>query len=175
MSCASAYSRKIAIRRIFSVDELKLICMKETWVSERRTLHLSGLTVDRHISKPNELDFPGCRHHLLCLLLSDGNRQKITRIGEQKSETFQRKGEFWICSAETSGLWAWDSTDESLMFVIDPILLSQTAADVGEPQASDVELINTIGVRDPQIDAIANLFQAEMDNGGLGVRFTPNR
>lgn len=142
--------------------------MKESWISEHSTLQLPGLTVDRHISKPNELDFPGCDDHLLCLLLSEGNHQKITRIGEQKSEKSQLKGEFWICSAKTSGLWAWDSTDESLMFVIEPRLLNRIAEEVSEKDISRVELLNLIGVRDPQIDAIAHLFQAEMDGGSLG-------
>lgn len=141
--------------------------MKETWVSERRTLQLPGLTLDRHISKPNELDFPGCDDHLLCLLLSQGNQQKITRIGEQKSERPQLKGEFWICPAQTSGVWAWDSTDASLMFVINPVLLKQTATDVSGLD-NQVELLNTIGAHDPQIDAIAHLFQAELDTDNIG-------
>jgi AraC family transcriptional regulator len=142
--------------------------MKEPWISERRTLHLPGLTLDRHISKPNELDFLGCDRHVLCLLLSEGNRQKITRIGEQESEKTQLKGEFWICSAQTSGLWAWDSTDKSLMFLIEPHLFNQIAEEVIGVEASRAELLNTIGARDPQIQAIAHLFQAELDGGGLG-------
>ncbi|MDX2242033.1 MAG: AraC family transcriptional regulator [Leptolyngbyaceae cyanobacterium bins.302] len=142
--------------------------MKESRISERRTLQLKGLTVDRHTSKPNELDFPGYNYHLLCLLLSAGNRQKITRIGEQKSEKPQRQGEFWICSAQTSGLWAWDSTDESLMFVIEPRLLNQIAEEVSEGKANQVELMNTIGACDPHINAIAQLFQTELDEDGIG-------
>lgn len=142
--------------------------MKESWISERRTLQLPGLTVDRHISKPNELEFSGCNHHLLCLLLSEGNRQKITRIGKQKSEEPQLKGDFWICSAQTSGLWAWGSTDESLMFVIDPLLLRRTAAEVSGLDVSQVELLNTISTHDPHIEAIAYLFQAELDTNGMG-------
>ncbi|MBD2067232.1 helix-turn-helix transcriptional regulator [Leptolyngbya sp. FACHB-671] len=140
--------------------------MKEPWISERRTLQLPGLTVDRHISKPNELDFRGHNHHLLCLLLSEGNRQKITCIGEQKSEKPQLKGEFWICSAQTTGLWAWDSTDVSLMFVIDPLLLNRTAAEISDSDASQVELLCTIGTHDPHIEAIAHLFQTELDTKG---------
>ncbi len=142
--------------------------MKEAWISQRRTLRLAGLTLDRHVSKPNELDFPGCNHHLLCLLLSDGNQQKITRIGEQASEKAQRKGDFWICPAQVTGLWAWDSTDTSLMFVLDPLVLSQTAADMSGIEASRVELLSTIGARDPQIEAIAQLFQTELDTGDIG-------
>ncbi len=142
--------------------------MKEPWISERRTLQLPGLTLDRHISRPNELDFLGCDRHVLCLLLSEGNRQKITRIGERESEKSQLKGEFWICSAQTPGLWAWDSTDESLMFVIEPHLFNRIAEEVSGVDASGIELLNTIGARDPQIQAIADLFQAELDGGGLG-------
>lgn len=143
--------------------------MKEPWISERCTLRFPGLTVDRHISKPNQLDFHGHDHHLLCLLLSEGNRQKITCIGEQKSEKPQLKGEFWICSAQTTGLWSWDSTDTSLMFVIDPLLLSRTAAEIGGLDASRVELLSTIGAYDPNIEAIAHLFQAELDtNHSMG-------
>lgn len=142
--------------------------MKESWISERRTLQLPGLTVDRHLSKPNELEFSGCNHHLLCLLLSKGNRQKITRIGQQKSEKPQLKGDFWICSAQTSGLWAWGSTDKSLMFVIDPLLLERTAAEVSGLDVSQVELQNTIGAHDPHVNAIAHLFQAELDTNRMG-------
>ena len=142
--------------------------MNESWISERRILQLPGLTVDHHISKPSELEFSGCNRHLLCLLLSEGNRQKITCIGKQKSEKPQLKGDFWICSAQTSGLWAWDSTDESLMFVIDPLLLSRTASEVSGLEVSQVELLNTIGTRDPHIEAIAHLFQAELDTDSMG-------
>ncbi|MBD2605179.1 helix-turn-helix transcriptional regulator [Scytonema hofmannii FACHB-248] len=142
--------------------------MKEAWISKRRTLQLSGLTIDHHVSEPNELDFPGCNDHLLCLLLSDSNQQKMTRIGEQESEKSQIKGDFWICPAQISGLWAWDSTDESLMFVIDPLLLSRTAEEVSGLDASHVELLSTIGARNPHIQAIAHLFQAELDTGGIG-------
>lgn len=142
--------------------------MKESWISERRTLQLPGLAVDRHTSKPNELDFPGCDDHLLCLLLSEGNRQKITRIGEQKSEKSQLQGEFWICSAQTSGLWAWDSIDQSLMFVLQPHALNRIAAEVSEGAVDQVELLNTISACDPQINAIARLFQAELDGCGIG-------
>jgi|SRR5579883_263561 len=137
--------------------------MKEPWISERRTLQLPGLTVERHISKPHELDFRGHHHHLLCLLLSEGNRQKITCIGEHKSEKPQRKGEFWICSAQTTGLWAWQSTDISLVFVIDPLLLRQIAEEIGGLDANQVELLNTIGAHDLHIAALAHLFEAELD------------
>jgi AraC family transcriptional regulator len=142
--------------------------MKESWISERRTLQLPGLAIDRHTSKPNELDFPGCDDHLLCLLLSEGNRQKITRIGEQKSEKSQLQGEFWICSAQTSGLWAWDSIDQSLMFVLQPHALNRIAAEVSEGAVDQVELLNTISACDPQINAIDRLFQAELDGCGIG-------
>ncbi|MGV0029180.1 helix-turn-helix transcriptional regulator [Phormidesmis priestleyi] len=142
--------------------------MKESWISQRCTLELPGLIVDRHISEPNELDFAGYHHHLLCLLLSDGNQQKITQIGEQKSEKSQAQGDFWICPAEMSGCWAWSSTDESLMFVINPLSLSQTAAEVGGLETSQVELLTTINAHDPQIEAIARLFQVELDTGGIG-------
>ncbi|MBD3883714.1 helix-turn-helix transcriptional regulator [Phormidium tenue FACHB-886] len=142
--------------------------MKKSWISKRRTLELAGLTIDQHISEPNELDFSGYPHHLLCLLLNDGNQQKITRIGEQESEKSQAKGSFWICPAETSGQWAWNSTDESLMLAIDPLFLSQTAAEVGGFNTSHVELLSTINAHDPQIEAIARLFQVELNTGGMG-------
>lgn len=142
--------------------------MKETRYLERRTIQLFGLTIDRHISAPNELEFPGYNYHLLCLLLSDGNQQKLTRIGKQESEKPQAKGDFWICPAEVSGLWAWDSTDESLMFVIDPLFVRRMAKEIGGLDANNVELLSTVSAHDPQISAIARLFQTEFDTGCLG-------
>lgn len=142
--------------------------MKKTWISERRTIQLPGLTVERHISAPHEIEFPGCNKHLLCLLLSDGNQQKVTRIGEQESGKTQAKGDFWICPAEVSGLWAWNSIDESLMFAIDPLFLCRTAEEVDGLDANNIELLSTVSACDPQIEAIARLFQSELDTGGIG-------
>ena len=142
--------------------------MKQAWISQRHTLQLPGLTIDRHLSEPNELDFPGCNHHLLCLLLSEGNQQKMTRIGEQKSEQAQHQGDFWLCPAQVPGFWSWGSTDASLMFVLDPQFLSRTAEAVSGMDASHVVLRSAMNVRDPQIDAIARLFQTELDTDGMG-------
>ncbi|WP_179049767.1 AraC family transcriptional regulator [Nostoc sp. TCL26-01] len=141
---------------------------QKTRTYDHITIQLPGLTIDRHLSSPDELEFPGCQHHLLCLLLSDGNQQQITQIGEQVSEKNQNKGEFWICPAQVPGIWAWQSTDESLMFVIDPVLLSQTAAEIGGLSANNVELLTKVNTNDPQIEAIARLFQAELSTGGIG-------
>jgi AraC family transcriptional regulator len=52
--------------------------------------------------------------------------------------------------------------------VIEPRLFNQIAEEVSGVDASRVELLNTIGASDPQIQAIAHLFQAELDGGGLG-------
>lgn len=68
--------------------------MEDTWISQRRTLHLPGITLDHHVSAPSVLESLECRHHLLCLLLSDGNRQKVTRIGQLESTRSQNKGDF---------------------------------------------------------------------------------
>lgn len=140
--------------------------MQDTWISQRRTLPLPGLTLDHHVSAPSELECLGCNHHLLCLLLSDGNRQNITRIGQLESTRSQNKGDFWIYPALHTGLWDWESTDESLMFFIDPDLLVQTAAEMGESQTQPVELIATVSASDPKMLAIARLFLAEMDHEG---------
>lgn len=142
--------------------------MKNTRISDRRSIQLPGLTIDRHTSAPDELEFPGYNRHLVCLLLSDGNQQRVTRIGEQESEKPQVKGNFWICPAGMQGLWAWNSIDRSIMFAIDPLLLSQTAAEVGELDANRVELLSVINAHDPQIEAIAHLFQTELDKSSIG-------
>ena len=65
-------------------------------------------------------------------------------------------------------LWGWDSTDKSLMFVIEPRLLNRIAAEITEGDVSQVELLNTINAHDSQIQAIAHLFEAELDGGGVG-------
>jgi AraC family transcriptional regulator len=149
--------------------------MKETWIAERCLIQLPGLTIDRHLSAPNEISFSGCSHHLLCVLLSDGNQQKITRIGKCESVIPQTKGEFWICPANTSGLWAWDSTDRSLMFEIDPYLLKQIAEEACGIKPKAIELIGTASASDPQIEAIANLLQTEFNRDDIGGEFMLNR
>ncbi|MEH2145791.1 hypothetical protein [Nostoc sp.] len=54
------------------------------------------------------------------------------------------------------------------MFVIDPLFLSRTAEEVGGLNENKVELLSTVSAHDLQIEAMARLFQAELDTGGFG-------
>lgn len=145
-----------------------MVLKNEYWVRDRRNVKLPGLIVEQHTSEPNELEFTGSDKHLLCLLLSDGNQQRITRIGSQSSEKDQRRGSFWICPAHTTGTWAWNSTDQSLMFEIDPDVLRRTAEDICESHIDEIELLSTIGTVDLEVNVIAYFFQSELATFGIG-------
>lgn len=87
----------------------------------------------------------------------------MTRIGTQQSEQRQAKNSFWICPAQVSGLWSWESTDQSLMYAIEPALLNQTAKAIYGLSAGGVELLSALHANDPGILAISYLFQEELD------------
>lgn len=53
------------------------------------------------------------------------------------------------------------------MFVIDPVLLSQTAEEMGGLQVKNVELMNTVNTDNLPMDAIACLLQTELHMGEL--------
>ncbi|AUT01878.1 AraC family transcriptional regulator [Nostoc sp. CENA543] len=94
--------------------------------------------------------------------MPDFHRFVFGNGSEQISQNLQNKQEFWIYPAKVPGIWVWEITNESLMLVIDPVLLSQTAAEIGGLQENDMELMNT-GNCHPQVEAIACLLQTKLN------------
>ncbi len=138
------------------------------WVLAKRSLELSGLTVEHQVYLPNQLEAT-LQQHVLAFHLSDGNVQEVTQIGEHFYHGTFPRGSSFLIPANVPSFTAWKSADEGLAFVIEPAFLCQVARDC-EIDTSQVELVATPFTQDAHIEAIARLFLHEITTAGLGGR-----
>ncbi|WP_026732489.1 AraC family transcriptional regulator [Fischerella sp. PCC 9605] len=144
--------------------------MKGEWVLSSQTLHAGGLIVEHQIEPPAEAEAPGgLTHHLLALQLSDGTRQ-VSRIDGREYDGPLLQGEMLLIPAEVPLFGAWETTDESLIFIIDPTFIRRIALETNCLNPDQIELISVLKTHDPQIASIALSMQNEMQQKRWGSR-----
>ncbi len=143
--------------------------LKPEWTQSRQSVQMDSLVVQHEIQSPDSAESPPITHHLLILQLSHGTRQ-ITRIGKQKHEGSFISGELFLQPSTCPAFYSWESTDESICFIIEPEYLTRTAAQTECLNPDQIELHPVALGRDPQIEYIARCFLAEMQNDALGGR-----
>ena len=120
---------------------------------------------------PGELNVrDGLSHHLITFFLSN-NRRQITRLesfGEYDGQ--MDRGEFYLCPAKVSGFTNWQAIDKTLHFIIKPDFLREIAIDTESLNPDRVELLPILKQRDFQLEQLAQLFLAEMQNNGFGTQ-----
>ncbi|MES1022152.1 AraC family transcriptional regulator [Gloeocapsa sp. BRSZ] len=141
---------------------------KPEWLLNRRSLHMGSLVVEHQIESPDEIETPLLSHHVLGVLLSDIAPRQVCQFDGKEYDGAQHQGDMWLLSSGQSGFFHWESTDETLMFMIDPNFLRQIALETGCLNLTQVEILPVLHHNDPQIRAIAHLFLQEMTHGGIG-------
>jgi AraC family transcriptional regulator len=137
------------------------------WVTSRQRICLEGLTIEQGVQTPHKIE-AAFTHHVLGIITSEGNQQEIIRIGDQEYIGNFPKGSGFLSPVHADYFSAWKSTDTGINFIFDPISIAQIAEhDLGFRQ-NHVELLSTPFVQDAQVSIIANLFQQEMQTGGMG-------
>jgi AraC family transcriptional regulator len=139
------------------------------WVMSRQGIYLDGLTVERGVQKPYEIE-TAFTHDVLGIITSDRNKQEITRIGDQEYRGQFPKGTGFLSPVQADFFSVWQSTDTGLTFIFDPVFIAQIAEQDFGLNQTRVELICTPFIQDAQITMIANLFQKEIEIGGMGGR-----
>lgn len=142
--------------------------MKPEWLIARRSIQAGGLVVEHSIQPADEIETPGGSHHLLGLLLKGGTRQ-VNRFNGQEYDGSQQQGDFWLLPVGQPASWYWESTDEALMFILDPHLLQTIALETNCLQSQQLELLPILNRNDPQLSAIATLFLHELTGSGTGT------
>lgn len=133
------------------------------WVVSPRCIQSEGMVIQHHIQNPAEVSLTYRAHHVLLLNLGHHNHRQITRFGQQEYDGPNPAGAFWLAPAgDTPAFWAWDSVDEAMMFVIDPLHLQQVAREVGIAAPERLELKNLTFGQDPQFVALAQQYYAEL-------------
>ena len=151
-----------------SVNPLDILAKKPV-ISERSVRVKEDLIFHYRHDLPGELEAPnGFSYHLITFFLTENKRQitHFDRHGEYDGQ--MNKGEFYLCPAEVSGFTCWQAVDETLHIVIKPDLLRKVAIETECLNPKRIELIPVLKNYDPQIEQLAQLFFAEIQNNSFG-------
>lgn len=141
----------------------------ESWVTQRTIVGSGGLVVRHEFEEPSELAVPALTHHLLGVNIGQQGTRQITRLGRQEYDGIGPTGFLWLATADdTACEWAWETTDEAILFQIDPLYLQQIAAENGCANSERLDLKPVVFDRNPQFESIARNYHAEMQQQGLG-------
>ncbi len=158
----SSYSRSPAQVAVHPLDVLP----KERIISQE-AIHAGQLIVRHDIELANETEFPPLSHHMLGLLLNGGTHE-VNRFAGSEYNGQQRQGDFWLCPAGVSSFWRWESTDEEIVFILDPAFLRRIALESGCLNPDQVELKPMVQAHDPKLSSLSLVFLQEMQSNGLG-------
>jgi AraC family transcriptional regulator len=112
-------------------------------------------------------DSPVDHRHVLCLHL--GSPVPVTyRVRAHERPGVRLHGQFCVVPAGSSTRWTLSEPAQSLLLRVSPSLLRETADSFGLGAATD--LAPSIHVRDPQIERIGWMMQAEERDGHPGGR-----
>lgn len=142
---------------------------KPEWTQSRQSVQMDSLIVQHDIQPPDTVEYSSLTHHMLAMMLTPGTRQ-VTHIGEQKHEGSFGISEFFLQPVTNPGFYSWDSTDESVTFIIEPDFLTRTAAQTECLNPDKIELNPVALGCDRKIEHIARCFLSEMQSEALGGR-----
>lgn len=142
---------------------------KPEWEVSRKSVHIDSLVAKYDIEPPDEIAFPPTTHHMMLLQLSHGEEQ-LTRIGNREYSGTFTSGEFFLHPARREAYYSWTTTDEAVVFLIEPAFLCRIARETECLDPDKIELKPILRDRDPHIEYMARSFLKEMQTEGLGGR-----
>jgi AraC family transcriptional regulator len=142
-----------------------------SWVMGTIETGAGGLVVRHQIEDPGEFAVPALTHHVLSVNIGQQGKRQVTRLGRQEYDDVLPIGSLWLATADnTSGEWVWETTDEVMLFQIDPLYLQTIAAENDCLAPERLELKPVVLDRNPQFECIARHYHAEMQHQGIGQR-----
>lgn len=141
--------------------------IKSEWFIFRQRIQTDSLIVEHSIQRPNEIELSNTDYHILGIHLSPGIRQ-ITRIGEKKYDGAVDTGYCLLHPANYSAAYTRKSTDECVVFLIEPEYLTRVAAATECLNPDLIELNPFVLGRDRAIEQITRSFVYEMQNEAIG-------
>jgi AraC family transcriptional regulator len=110
-------------------------------------------------------------HHILVVQINWSNPHhfcQVNRFAGQEYVGSFPPGNLFVLPAKTPAFFAWNQTDESVLFTIEPTALQQIAIETDCLNPNRVELRPIVYAKDPKIEFFAKAFHEEMQNNGLG-------
>ncbi|NJL20345.1 MAG: hypothetical protein HC895_05170 [Leptolyngbyaceae cyanobacterium SM1_3_5] len=92
-----------------------------------RSIQTGGLTITHTVTSPSEIETAPSSQHFLCLNLRYGSRQ-VNQFDGGLYEGAIQVGDFFLLPAGIPAVWAWETAGEGLAFMMNPDILTQTAA-----------------------------------------------
>jgi AraC family transcriptional regulator len=142
--------------------------LKPEWVLNRRSLQTESLTIEHHLESADEIESPPFSHHILTVLLSEIAPRQVTQFDEREYDGVQHRGDLWFLPAGLPAFFHWESTDEALIFMLEPNLLRNVAIETDCLNPAQVEVLPVVYRTDLQLGAIAHLFLQEITTEGIG-------
>ena len=132
----------------------------------------NGLNIYHAIQSPSEYETMYTQHILVLQLgvFEPHHFRQVNRFAGQEYDGSLPPGSFFLLPARTSTFFAWNKTDESVIFTLEQTALQQIAIENDCLNPSRVEFLPIVYERDPQIEFFAKSFKEEMHNKALGGR-----
>jgi AraC family transcriptional regulator len=142
-----------------------------SWVMETMETGAGGLVIRHQIEAPSELAVPALTHHLMSVNIGQQSDRQVTRLDQQTYDDVFPTGALWLATADnTAAAWAWETTDETILFQIDPRYLQTIAAESDCIAPERIALKPVVFDLSPQFECIARHYHAEMQHQGIGRR-----
>jgi AraC family transcriptional regulator len=137
-----------------------------------QTEHLAqveGVGLHHVILPPSEFEATYTPHILSVQIDTDYHKfRQVSRFaGQERYDSYSPFG-FLLIPAKTSTFFAWNQTDEAIVFSIEPTALQKLAIETNCLNPTQVELRPIVYDKDPKIEFFARAFYEEMHNDGLG-------
>ncbi len=129
---------------------------------------MESLIVEHQIESPDEIEAPLLSHHVLSVLLSETAPRQVCQFDGREYDGAQYQGDLWLLPTGQPGFFHWESTDETLLFIIAPNFLQQTVLETGCLNPGEVEIMPILHHTDPQLGTIVQLFLHEMTQDSIG-------
>ena len=120
---------------------------KPEWEVNRKSVQVDSLIAKHDVESPDEVIVPPITHHMMLIQLSHGSEQ-LTHIGNEKYEGAFNSGEFFLHPANHSAFYSWKSTDETIVFIIEPTYLRRLAEETECFDPNRIELLPIVCDRD---------------------------
>jgi AraC family transcriptional regulator len=161
----SGYQERSPQRSIHLEEDLRARSVQPDYYTS-----LGGLNIYHAIQAPNEYEI-AYSYHVLALQVNMPDwhhfRQVNRFAGQEYDGLFPSESSF-LLPARSSAFFAWNQTDESILFSIEPTTLQRIAIETDCLNSAQVELHPIVYHRDPKLEFFARAFQEEMQNEGLG-------
>jgi AraC family transcriptional regulator len=138
------------------------------WIQARQAVLANGLTVEHHVQPAGEVEAPPLVHHSIGLFLNCTAPRRVTQFAGQAFDGQPQRGDLSLVAAGLPSHWYWEGQDELMLFILQPELLHQIAAEVDGVKGDRLELLSTVHAHDPKLLSLALSFQEEMQQPQWG-------